>query len=160
MAEMRREFLDDTLADIASIDDSADRIADFTDGVDQLVAGQREVVLAQLERELTRVLESIDRQRVETIEFMLAEVDTAQVTLSKELEKAIQEVKQERVALMSNLEAYTERTLEIATADSKSLIDYLFRRAMQLVLFVAGIVIVVMVLARFIFRGRRTQARA
>ena len=100
-------------------------------------ASEREVVLAKSEQELTRILEDIDRQRVETIGVLQSEIGTAEDSLSKELDDALQALKQEREALIAELEDYSERTFDRASQESKELLDYLFWRVMQLVLLVA-----------------------
>ncbi len=118
----------------------------------------REFVLAQIEQELTRLLEDIDRQRVETIGVLQSEIGTAEDSLSKELDDALQALKQEREALIAELEDYSERTFDRASQESKELLDYLFWRVMQLVLLVAVVVVLVMFFSRYVLRSKRNQA--
>ncbi len=110
----------------------------FVDGTPDLIAAERDVLVASLEKELGVALSDVDRQRVETIAALLAErqrifedVDTLRAVL-------LEDVKRESVAATMALEAVVARQSQLFVAEAQGLIDLAFWRA--LILLSAGLV--------------------
>ena len=128
--------------------EAADALSQIPTLVDQVVtearslaSTEREVVLATVAEERTLVLEDVERQRLETIEFLKAELDATRALVTAEREAALEEA-----------EAIAARTVQSIDEPLLRLADHVLLR-----LFVAGGVVLVVVLGAWVVRGKRTS---
>jgi hypothetical protein len=141
LIQTRREVLAQPFADLngvdrnlGAIDEGIGAVAGFVTGTPALIASERALALEALQRERATLVSSVDRQRVATL---------AAVTLEREA--LIAAVEEWRKATFKDLGAETQRSLDRIdrlsaatvqdfTRASKDAIDYLFWRALELLL--------------------------
>lgn len=132
MADPLNASLANIDASVASVDKEIGSLRAFVDGTPDLIASERDVVVAALEKELGVALSDVDRQRVDTIAALTVErqhifedIDTLRTVLLEDVERA-------RVAATTDLEAVVARQSQLFVAETQGLIDVVFWRALIL----------------------------
>jgi hypothetical protein len=152
--EVMRELGYQLFEDIGSIEESAKGIRSFVDQTPALLSSEREAVLRAVRQDLNSTLQSVDRQRVETLDRLLAEREIILETLQIEVEKSLSAVRQERIEALAKLEELSQRTLETSAQTADRLIDRMFWRALVLILIGFALFFIAWILVRV--AGRRT----
>jgi hypothetical protein len=138
LIEVMREFAGPLFKDIGSIEESVGGVRSFLDAAPVLVSSEREAIIQSMNQELGKTLESVDRQRVETLGTLQSERAIILETLQTELDSGLEAVRQERVAALADLETLTQRMIETSRQNVESsaqrIIDRLFWRALFLLL--------------------------
>jgi hypothetical protein len=119
-------------ASIASVDKEMGSLRAFVDATPDLIASERDVLVAALQKELGVALGEIDRQRVETIAALTVErqrvfedMDSLRAVLLEDVERA-------HVAATTNLEAVEARQSQLVVAEAQGLMDLMFWRTLIL----------------------------
>ncbi len=128
---MEEGAVEDLLGDIAGIDASALRLADFADSLPDLVDVQMAAAIAALSDEVAASLHEVDRQRLETLEALTAERIAVMEQVGNEL-----------IAMMDQVAAIADSTLRRAPVVADEVVDHAFRRAIVLLglIFVGGLI--------------------
>jgi hypothetical protein len=151
------------LSDFGRITSSIDRIAETVETAPDLIAEEREAILAALHaervaafdtlgRELTRAFQLLSEERVDTIENSLRNERIATLShLTAERELVLAAIREERVLAMQELDAIVGGLAEDALT---RVVDHIFVRLLQLlaIVLIVGIA-VVLLLRRFMVRG-------
>jgi hypothetical protein len=129
-------------SDVNTINNSADRIADFLDGVEGLVAEERAIVLGELSARLDEAYAEIDRQRLAV---------TA-------------DLGEQREAIMTDIGMLTESTIDYTVVGVDKTVDRIFAKATRLLIgLLLGLLVVgaiLIVLARLLRRPIATVVGA
>ena len=132
MADPLNASLANIDASVASVDKEIGSLRAFVDGTPDLIASERDVVVAALEKELGVALSDVDWQRVDTIAALTVErqhifedIDTLRTVLLEDVERA-------RVAATTDIEAVVARQSQLFVAETQGLIDVVFWRALIL----------------------------
>jgi hypothetical protein len=152
--EVMREFGHQFFNDIGSIEGSAAGVRSFLDETPSLITTEREAVLQAMKQELGVTLESVDRQRVETLDVLQGERKAILDTLQAELDSSMASIRQERMEAFQELERLSQLTIETSTENAETLanglIDRLFWRALLLIFIAAiSLVLVAWIAARW-----------
>jgi hypothetical protein len=135
--QMQRDFGDDVVGDVASIDRSLAGIDAFLQTSPGLIGAEREAVLSALETELATALAALDAQRTGTIEALGGEREMVLSRLDGELEQAIAAVREERVAVLAALDEASSDAVERSRLAARDVVDHAFWRTLQLLLVAA-----------------------
>jgi hypothetical protein len=161
--EVMREFAGQMFSDIRSIEGSVRGVRSFLDTAPALVSTEREAILQAMNLEIGHTLESVDRQRVETLDTLQGERTIILQTLQNELQSGLESVRQERIAALADFEKLTQRMIETSTQNVESsaqrIVDGLFWRALVLLLLASlALGIVAWIAARSVGRSLSLQS--
>ena len=118
----------------ASVDEGIKNVNAFFGSSPELIATEREAIMAALERELATALVDVDRQRVETIAALSGEREIVLDYVSSLRTILLGDFEQARAEAATNVEAVVERQAEAFIAETEDLIDMMFWRALILLL--------------------------
>jgi len=92
--------------------------------LDRLLGVERAI----LEVERRAVLAGIDRQRLESFEFVTSERDALVATLREERLALVAALRQERIEAITEIDAIKTRAIDTSLAGLRDLVDYTFWR--------------------------------
>jgi hypothetical protein len=150
--ESQDEFVDKLLDDVASVDESIQKLERFFDESPNLIESERQFILAGLRDELGAALESIDRQRVQTLDVLSKERELILEALDDDLETIFATIQQERIQTITELEALTQKAVQDTFQDTKALVDHVFWKTLQLVFIIFALIAVAWAVRRLTAR--------
>ena len=107
-----------------------------------------------IDRQRTELLASIDRERLAMTAFVTAEREAALAGVSEERKAAMAGIDQQRAAVQAGLDALAKRSIDDASKRARGMADYVFWRALTLVVASALLFAVAYRLARGGLRRR------
>jgi hypothetical protein len=161
LIQSQHEFLSKSFADfdgvtkdITRIQGDIDRLTKFVLATPELVASERSLLLSALERERLALLDSVDRQRVDTLAVLESERETILASVEELRRRSFADLGSETERSIARIDAIRADTLEEVEGATRAAIDHLFWRALQLVLVILVGAGFLLLLAR---RSRRPQ---
>jgi recombinational DNA repair ATPase RecF len=113
--------------------------------------------------EVLCALESVDRQRVETLSTLQVERSVILETLAAELDTGLAAVRQERIEVLAELEKLSTKTIEESTRNAERLaerlIDRLFWRALAILMSAFALSMIGWTLVRRFGAGTRHESK-
>jgi hypothetical protein len=128
------ENVDAVTRDIALIETDIDRLTGFALATPELVASERSLLLAALENERRAVLDSVDRQRIDTLAVLQGEREAILAALEEFRRASFDSIESETDRSLGRIDAFRTDTLDRIGGATQAAIDRLFWRALQLVL--------------------------
>lgn len=149
-----RENLWGTLDDIQALGDTARRantvLADIPGAAREASGPIRELV----DQERIALLAAIEQERLDITQFITAERQAALAALGEERRAAMESIGMERAEVLARLDALANRSIEDASGRARGMANYVFWRALILI-----VVAAVLFTGGYVFaRGRRGQA--
>jgi hypothetical protein len=131
------------LASLNALEASVNRITPVVENVPDLVASERQKILAAIQQERIAILADIERQRVETLAHVtqerLAVTDdlkslrqVVEEIIAHERQVVLQGIDVQRVQTLKEIEASGNRIIAQSLQKSKKVIDHFFFRMVQL----------------------------
>jgi hypothetical protein len=146
--QSQTEFIDQLLDDVASVDESIQKLERFFDESPNLIASERQVILDELRRELGAALESIDSQRIQTLDALNKERDLLLEALDADLDRAFAFIQQERNQTMAELDELTQKAVQDTFQGTRALVDLVFWKTLQLIFIIVAIITVAWIIRR------------
>ena len=140
--------IDAVTNDISRIEADIDRITEFVVATPELVASERSLLLAALENERRAVLDSVDRQRIDTLAVLQSERETIFASIEELRRATFADLGSETDRSLGRIDAIRSVTLEQVERVTEAAIDRLFWRALQLVVVILVGLAVLLLLAR------------
>jgi hypothetical protein len=159
LLEAQHELLSESFADvdavtndISRIEADIDRVTEFVMATPELVASERSLLLGALENERRAVLDSVDRQRIDTLVLLQSERETILASIEELRRATFADLGSEADRSLGRIDAMRTDTLERIEGAAEAAIDRLFWRALQLVAVILVGVALLLLLARILRR--------
>lgn len=137
---VREHGIEGAVRSVNGLDRSLARIADVSEGAPELVAGEREMLLASLRGERAAATRFLDLQRDSAVAVLREERAALTEAVDEMVARAFREhLRRERVAAVAAVEEMTLRTLEEAHGRAEELVDRLLWGAGALLVLGLGI---------------------
>ena len=133
------------LSNIAELSDTAKEATSSIDRMPDLVNQTRDVMTANIasqrlsaqaffEEERLKTLYALQQERIATMAAMDGERLAATADFRKERQAALETLRGQEIAVMNEFEVFSAKTIQDLDAEGRGLIDYLFLRALELML--------------------------
>jgi hypothetical protein len=142
------------LSNVAALSNTAEEASTSIDRMPDLIDQTREAVKADVEGqrlfaqtffqdERLKTLLALQQERIATVGAMHEERLAATSELRAERQAALQTLREQEIAVMNELEDLSKKSIQDADARGRSLINYIFLRALELMLLTLGLCSVV-----------------
>jgi hypothetical protein len=143
----------------SSIDRMPDLVNQTRDMMTANIASQRLSAQAFFDEQRIKTLFALQQERIATMAAMDGERLAATADFRKERQAALETLRGQEIAVMTEFEAFSAKTTQDLDAKGRGLIDYLFLRALELMLLMMVLcAVVAWVLLRKFRRHPRTGA--
>jgi hypothetical protein len=162
--------ISNALSNIAELSDSAKEATSSIDRMPDLVNQTRDMMTANIasqrlsaqaffDEQRIKTLFALQQERIATMAAMDGERLAATADFRKERQAALETLRGQEIAVMTEFEAFSAKTTQDLDAKGRGLIDYLFLRALELMLLMMVLcAVVAWVLLRKFRRHPRTGA--